>query len=186
MGPKNLLFGKEMERMPNIAFRTMSFMFKIADIFYPLEKKIAKLGIREGMTVVDYGCGPGRHLEKVSRLVGEKGKVYAADIHELAIKSVKKKIEKHNLKNVEPVLVDGYSCDIENNTVDMVYAFDMFHMIKDPVQFLKELHRIIKKQGFLIIEDGHQPRKETKKKIAGSNLWNISEEMKDHLRCTPV
>ena len=183
---KKVFCGNEIERMPNIAFRLMSFMFKIIDIFYSLEKRINNFGIKEGFTVIDYGCGPGRYLKRASQLVGEKGKVYAADIHELAVKSVKKKIEKYNLKNVEPVLVNGCSCDINDDTADMIYAVDTFHMIKEPVLFLKELHRLLKKDGFLIIDGGHQSRSETKRKINNSKVWNIAEESKDHLKCTPI
>ncbi|MBW1709117.1 MAG: class I SAM-dependent methyltransferase [Deltaproteobacteria bacterium] len=186
MNLKKYFCGREIDRMPDIAFKMMSFLFKIMDIFYPFEKRIAGLGLKEGFTVVDYGCGPGRYIDKVSRLVGETGKVYAVDIHELAISSVKKKIEKYDLKNVEPVLVDGYSCDIEDNAADVIYALDMFHMIKEPVLFLKELRRIVKKDGFLIIDDGHQARKNTKVKLTGSDLWTIAEETKDHLKCVPV
>ena len=186
MNLKKVFCGKEMEKMPDIGFKIMSFIFKLIDAFYPPEKRISSFGIKEGFTVIDYGCGPGRYLRRVSRLVGEKGKVYAADIHELAIKSVEKKIEKYDLKNVEPVLVDGYSCDINDHTADIIYAVDMFHMIRDPVLFLKELHCLLKKDGFLIIDDGHQSRNETKMKINNAKVWNIAEESKDYLKCTPV
>ena len=186
MNFKKLFCGNEMERMPNIGFRMMSFMFKLKDIFCPVDKRVDSFGIKEGAIVIDYGCGPGRYSKKASLLVGEKGKVYAADIHKLAVKSVKKKIEKYNLKNVEPVLVDGYSCNLNDHTADVIYALDMFHMIKEPLAFLKELHRLLKKDGFLIIDDGHQPRNETKMKIGNSNVWNIVKETKDHLKCTPV
>jgi len=172
--------------MPNFVFRLMAFIFWIVDIFYPFEKHISGFGIKEGFTVVDYGCGPGRYIKGVSVLVGEMGKVYAVDIHELAIKSVRKRIDKYNLKNVEPVLASGYSCNINDEVADVIYVMDTFHMIKDPVQFLKELHRIAKKDGLLVIDDGHQLRIETKTKIAASKLWNISQEIKDHLKCTPV
>ena len=57
----------------------------------------------------------------------------------------------------------------------------MFHMIKEPGPFLKELHRLLKRDGFLIIDDGHQPRSETKIKINDSKVWKIVEELKDHL-----
>ena len=183
---KKCFCGNEMERMPNAAFKLMSLMFKIIDVFYSFEKRISHFGIKEGLTVIDYGCGPGRYLREVSRLVGEKGKVYAADIHPLAIKSVKEKIEKYNLENVEPVLTNGYSCDINEHTADVIYAVDMFHMIKEPTPFLKELHRLLKKDGFLIIDNGHQSRNKTKMKISNSKVWDIAEESKDHLRCTPV
>lgn len=183
---KRFLCGNEMERMPNMAFKAMSIIFKIMDLFYPFERRISRFGIKEGFAVVDYGCGPGRYIERFSRLVGENGKVYAVDIHELAIESVKKKIEKYNLQNVEAVLVDGYLCDINDHAADAIYALDMFHMIKDPVSFLRELHRMTKGDGFLIIDDGHQSRKETKQKIANSTCWHIVEDAKAHLRCTPL
>ena len=186
MGLKEKLCGVEMDRMPDIAFRLMSLSFKVIDIFCSREKRISKFGIKEGFTVVDYGCGPGRYIEPVSRLVGEKGKVYAADIHELAIKTVRKKIDKRNLRNVEPVLINGYSCGINDRTADVIYVLDTFHMVKDTDQFLKELHRIIKKDGFLIIDEGHQSRDKAKIKIESSKVWNIVEESKDHLKCNPV
>ena len=175
-----------MERIPNIAFRMMSFMIELKYIISSVDKRIDTFGIKEGFTVIDYGCGPGGYLRRVSQLVGEKGKVYAVDIHELAVKSVKRKIEKYNLKNIESVLVDGYSCNINDHTADVIYAVDMFHMIKEPVPFLKELHRLLKKDGFLIIDDGHQSRRETKMNINNSKVWNIAEESKDHLKCTPI
>ena len=175
-----------MERIPVIAFRIMSFIIELKYTFSPVDARIDTFGIKEGFTVIDYGCGPGGYLKQVSRLVGEKGKLYAVDIHELAIKSVKKKKERYDLKNVEPVLAEGYSCDINGHTADMIYAVDMFHMIREPSPFLKELHRLLKKDGVLIIDDGHQSRNETKMKINQSKAWNIAKESEDHLECTPI
>jgi len=70
-----------------------------------------------------------------------------------------------------------------DNVADVVCAIDMFFTIKKPSEFLAELKRIIKKDGILIIDDGHQPRSVTKNKIADSGLWEILEETKDHLKC---
>jgi len=42
----------------------------------------------KGMTVVDYGCGPGRYSIKFAEIVGNQGLVYAVDIHELAIEKL--------------------------------------------------------------------------------------------------
>lgn len=138
---KNVFCGKGKERVPAIAFRMMSFMIELKYIFLPLDARIDTFGIKEGFTVIDYGCGPGGYLKRVSRLIGETGKLYAVD---------------------------------------------MFHMIKDPVPFLQELHRLLKPDGVLIIDDGHQSRTETKMKMNQSKLWNIATESKDHLKCTPI
>jgi len=48
---------------------------------------------------------------------------------------------------------------------------------------LTELKRIMRRDGTLVIDDGHQPRSVTKTNILGSGLWDIVEETSDHLKC---
>ncbi|HRX15999.1 MAG TPA: class I SAM-dependent methyltransferase [Spirochaetota bacterium] len=178
--------GSGMDRIPNIAFRGMSFLFAIWEIFASPEKLLKKFKIKEGNTVVDYGCGPGSYIKAASTLAGQNGIVYAADVHELAIAAVNKKIERYGLTNVKTAQVTDYKSEIPDNCADVVYALDMFHMVKTPNLFLKEIHRIIKKDGRLYIEDGHQSRKNSKKKIESSKSWKIEEEYRGFLVCSPV
>ena len=175
------------EKMSNTSFRVMNWIFKVVDFFHPyIKKRIKKFGIQEGMNVVDYGCGPGRYSTEFAKLVGEKGKVYAVDIHELAIEATKKKLEKKGLRNVEPMLISGYDSGIPSDTADIVCAIDMFFVIKEPTAFLVELKRIAKSDGTLVIDDGHQSRSATKQKILDSGLWNMCEETRDHLKYKPA
>jgi ubiquinone/menaquinone biosynthesis C-methylase UbiE len=183
---KQTLSGSNMDRMPDIAFRGMSFLFAIWGIFTSPGKTLKKFGIKQGDTVVDYGCGPGNYIKDASIITGSKGMVYAADIHELAIKAINAKIAKYSLTNVKPVQIKDYRSDIPNNSADIIYALDMFHMVKEPDLFLKELHRMLKKNGRLIIEDGHQPRELSRQKINSTKLWSIKEENKNWLVCIPV
>ena len=66
---------------------------------------------------------------------------------------------------------------------DVVCALDMFFIIKNPKEFLLEIKRILKNNGILIIDDGHQRRNETKSKIQYAEVFEIFEETKDHLKC---
>ena len=187
MGLKKRVQKREIEKMSDRSFKLMVLTFKIVDFIFPyIDRRIRKFGITKGMTVVDYGCGPGRYAARFAKLVGESGKVYAVDIHELAIGSVKRKIERYRFQNIVPVLVSGYKSTILDHAADMVCAIDMFFVIKKPTEFLAELKRIIKKDGILIIDDGHQSRSETKKKILDSGLWDIYAETRDHLKCKPL
>ncbi len=175
------------ERMPSLEFRLMDWGLSMIDFFYPyVGKRISRFGIKEGMTVVDYGCGPGRYTVKFAAIVGKRGKVYAVDIHELAIEAVSRRIKKQGLKNVEPILAKGYESKIPDNSVDLVCAIDMFFIIKKPAEFLGELNRISRPDGILVIDDGHQPRDVTMQKILDSGYWTIFEESRDHLKCRPV
>lgn len=175
------------ERMSDFSFRGMELLFKVIDFVYPyIDKRVQRFGIQPGMTVVDYGCGPGRYTVRFAYLVGERGRVFAVDIHELVIEAVKNRIEKQALKTVTPVLAKGYDSGIPDGSADIVCAIDVFHAIDGPTAFLKELRRITAPEGLLIIDDGHQSRSETKRKIGTSGCWEVIEESKDHLRCKPV
>lgn len=182
---KNILFGNEMERMPDSVFWIMKQMFKIYYLIKPVDKYIGTFGIKKGDTVVDYGCGPGAFIKSASLLAGETGTVYAVDLHEMAILAVKELIRKNDLKNVKPVLAVGNGVAIPDKIADVVYAIDMFHMVKESDIFLKEICRITKNEGVLILEDGHQPRNLTIEKIKRSGCWKINEEQKRFLKCLP-
>lgn len=137
------------------------------------------------MTVVDYGCGPGRYTVRFSRLVGPLGKVYAVDIHPLAVAAVRREMEKRRLVNIEPLLAAGYSSPVPDHVADVTCALDMFFGVREPAIFLAELRRITKKDGILVIDDGHQPRETTKRKLLEGGHWVIWQETRDHLKCRP-
>ena len=175
------------EGMSNLAFRLMSIEFSIQDLFMPgIDKRVDSFGIRESMTVVDDGCGPGRYTIRFARLAGASGKVYAVDIQPLAVETIKSKAAKEHLQNVTPLVAQGYNSGVPDHAADIVCALDMFHGIKKPEDFLTELKRITKPDGTLIIDDGHQAREATKAKILASGCWIISAETPDHLTCTPA
>ena len=184
--PKPMVEGKSTERMSNVSFRIMVLIFDIIDFVYPhVARRARGLGIGPGMTVVDYGCGPGRYTVNFAELVGETGKVFALDIHDLAVETVKKRAAKQALNNVHPILIEGYNRTLPDEIADVVCAIDMFFIIKDPAPFLAEVKRITKKSGILVVDDGHQPRSVTKRKIQESGLWEIVQETPDHLKCRP-
>lgn len=179
-----ILSGKNRENIPDIAFHLMAATMKLMDVFVKhSDKNFKTLDLKPGQTVIDYGCGPARYIKNASEAVGKKGKVFAVDIHPIAVEKVRAKIKKYNLTNVEAVHADGYSTPLDSGIADVVYALDMFHMIEKPTPFLEELARLLKLEGTLIIEDGHQPRAESIGKINAAGFLKIVGENKYHLRC---
>ena len=183
---KNKLVGTEVERMPDSVFRIMKQLFKLYYFIRPVDKYIVRFGIKPGDTVVDYGCGPGGFIKNASALVCETGIVYAVDSHEMAISSVKDLIEKYNLKNVRTILAVKNSTALPGKVAHVIFAIDMFHMVTDTDSFLKELNRIIKPDGKLILEDGHQPRSLSIEKIKHSGCWEIKEMNRRFMTCSPL
>ena len=84
------------QAMADVGFRGMVWCYKLVDLFEKPEKHLKKIPLKEGMMVVDYGCGPGRYTLPIAKLIGEKGKVFAVDIQPLAISMVKEKAAKEN------------------------------------------------------------------------------------------
>ena len=179
--------GRKKDKLSDIGFHAMSFAMEISDRILGYSKKnFRTLDLLPGQTVIDYGCGPGRYLYLSSKAVGEEGKVIGVDIHPIAGEKVKKMIHHMKLENVNFILADGYSVPIESGIADVVYALEVFHMVKEPSKFLKELSRLVKKDGVVIVEDGHQPRKETIMKIKNSAELTIESQTRNHVKCRKI
>jgi len=140
--------------MSDFHFRFMALGYIFRDLGHPPHRKIAEAGIQSGFFVLDYGCGPGSFTISAAEAVGKRGKVYAVDIHPLAIKSVKKKAAKKGLTNIETIQTDCQT-GIETSSIDVVLLYDIFHGLSNPQAVLEELHRVLKPHSILSFSDHH-------------------------------
>ncbi len=134
----------------DIDFRVTAFWFRIRDRFMNPGKQLQEVGIKEGQTVLDYGCGSGSYAIPAARIVGEKGRIYALDIHPLAVKAVERKARKERLTNITTILSDR-DAGLPDESIDVVLLYDTIHQIGDKRALLKELCRVMKSNGLLSI-----------------------------------
>ena len=166
-----------MEKENKTRYSVMLFTYKIMEILKIKNgKKVKGMGIKKGMTVVDYRCGPGIYTEAMAEETGINGRVYAVDIQPMALDRVKKRMKKRGITNVTSKLVRNGKTSIENSCADMVIALDMFHNVSDINGFLCEVKRIIKKDGIFHLEYGHQDRETAMKKVVNSGIWRLIEQ----------
>ncbi len=149
----------------------MTWMYRLVDLFSDPEKKLARLPLRRGMTVVDYACGPGRYTVPAAGFVGPEGKVYAVDIQPLALKMVRDRAGKAALTNVEAVLVQAYDTGIPGECADLVLLLDAFHGIGDRAALLHEIRRIIKPDGVFLMEPGHMDAAQALSIVTATGLF---------------
>ena len=169
-------------KLSNTEFRLMQVFMKLADHVHPhVRTRTESFGIKPGQTVVDYGCGPGRYTIEMARLVGAVGKAIAVDLVELALAETQRKLEAGGFHNYELKLANGYDSGVADDAADIVFAIDMFHHISDTNAFLREVYRITKPDGLLILSGGHLARKTVKSKIAMSEIWDITEEHREFI-----
>lgn len=171
--------------MPDLAFRMMALCFRIMDRFSSPLSKLDNMGIKPGDTVIDYGCGPGRYIKKASQLVGREGMVYGVDLHHLAVSAVNELALKENLNNVIALQANEFSVALPDHGANIVYAFDMFHMVENTGAFLQELYRLLKPEGTMFIEPGHQAFSLAREKILSSGQWRIIKEENRCFKCMP-
>ena len=114
-------------------------------------KNILSPYIKEGMTVLDVGCGPGFFSLEMARMVGKSGRIIAADMQEGMLQIVKDKVKGTELE--ERIIL--HKCG-ENNIevlelVDFVLLFYMVHEVPNKEHFFNEIRTILKPQGQILI-----------------------------------
>jgi ubiquinone/menaquinone biosynthesis C-methylase UbiE len=129
------------------------------------------------MGILDYGCGSGSYTIPAAQLVGESGKVYSLDIHPLAVQQVQKVVAKKRLTNIETILSDCATA-LSDESIDIVLLYDTLHGLSEPDKVLAELHRVLKPNGFLSVNDHHLEEQEIITKITGKGLFKLSSKGK--------
>jgi len=161
--------------MPTFDFRFMSFGYKFRDFFLPRKNVLKEVGIKPGFHVLDYGCGPGGYIIAAAQLAGKSGKVYALDIHPLAIQRVQNIVSKKKLTNVETICSDCKT-GLPDNSLDVVLLYDALHDLGDPNGVLGELHRVLKPSGILSFSDHHMKENEIVSKVTSRGLFRLSRK----------
>jgi len=115
--------------------------------------KMLKGYVREGDSVLDVGPGMGYFTIPMARMVGETGKVIAADVQQRMLTFLESRAKKAGLaQRIEPHLVSQASLGIHEQ-IDFALAFWMVHEVPDQGRFLGELKSLLKPRGlFLMVE----------------------------------
>jgi len=113
--------------------------------------RILKPYIKEGMAVLDVGCGPGFFSLSMAKMVGQSGKVIAADLQEGMLQKIRTKVEGTELEN----RIKLHKCK-ENEIglseqVDFILLFYMVHEVPEKTAFFGELFSILKSDRQVLI-----------------------------------
>lgn len=109
--------------------------------------------IKEGMTVLDVGCGPGFFSIEIAKMVGKNGKVFSIDMQEGMLQKIRSKIKGTELeKRIELVKCEQDKIVVPEK-VDFILAFYMVHEVPDKEKLFQQLKNILNENGkFLIVE----------------------------------
>ena len=111
------------------------------------------LKIAYGDTVADIGAGSGFFTVRLARRVdpeGKNGLVYAEDIQQPMLESIKRRVSRVGLKNVVTQLGTDTDVKLPKGTLDAVLVVDVYHEVESAdnrVRFLRHLADTLKANG---------------------------------------
>jgi ubiquinone/menaquinone biosynthesis C-methylase UbiE len=111
--------------------------------------EIINVGV--GATVADIGAGSGYFTERLSKLVGPTGKVYANDIQRGMLDLLQHRIDRVGLKNVTLVLGEPADPKLPAAAIDMALMVDVYHELNDPQTMLANIRKALKPDGRLVL-----------------------------------
>jgi len=113
----------------------------------------ARVGIGPGSAVADIGAGKGVDTWVFADIVGPSGMVYAEEITEGNLKTLRAEVEKRKLAQVRPVLGSDDSPNLPRDSVDMAYMRYVYHHVSKPREMLREIWRSLKPGGHFVVVD---------------------------------
>lgn len=132
-----------------------SFPLPTAGFAHP-KRNVEALGIKPGMTVVDFGSGSGIYVLHIAEELDHKGHVYAVDIQRDLLRRVKNEAQRRGFKNVDVIWTDlehSGSSKLADESVDLVLISNLLFQLHNKDAVFKEASRILRPTGQLVIID---------------------------------
>ena len=111
------------------------------------DEVIAAMGLKEGDTIADIGCGTGYFARRFARAVGETGKVYGVEIQPEFLEMLKERNAREKITNIVPVLGNEKDPLLPPASCDWIFMADVYHEFQYPTEMLAAFKAALKPGG---------------------------------------
>ena len=115
-----------------------------------------RAALKGNETVLDVASGNGCLVENLSDCLG-KGNVIGIDRSAAMVRLARKKLIKKKAANVSIMLSTGDELLFKDSTFDVVFCVSGLYHFSDPLRGLKEMKRVLKENGQLILYEPMAP-----------------------------
>jgi cyclopropane fatty-acyl-phospholipid synthase-like methyltransferase len=115
--------------------------------------KIFSGHIKEGMTVMDVGCGMGYFSIGMAKLVGATGKIIAVDLQQKMLDVMHRRARRSGVADrIMPHRCEADTIGIRE-PVNFILAFWMVHEVSDKDYFFEQLRSLLAPKGKILIAE---------------------------------
>jgi len=126
------------------------------ETWQPPEQIMDAVGVRAGMRIGEAGAGEGYLTFHLARRVGDRGVIYANEISEGDIETIRDRARRDGVDNIVTVLGEIEDPLFPEKDLDMVIMVYVLHHLDRPIEFLQNLEDYLKPDApVVIIEKNH-------------------------------
>ena len=144
--------GRRSQRLIRIGVVLMLGLAAVARTEGGESERIASLlEARPGAAVADVGAGEGSWTIGLSAAVGPGGRVYATEVGEELVRSLRERVKELDLENVTAVLGAQQAIGLPDSCCDAILLRLVYHHFVDPAMMRSELARSLRPGGRLLV-----------------------------------
>jgi len=113
------------------------------------ERMLELIGVREGWSCLDIGCGPGGIVGLLCKRVGSTGRVVGLDMNIGFLEHARATAP----SNVEFVVADAYGSNLPAGTFDLVHMRFVASTSGAPERLLQEAKRLARPRGTIALQE---------------------------------
>lgn len=121
----------------------------------PPKKIVEFIHSEKSARLIDIGAGTAYITQEIEKLLPHT-EILAFDISPVMIEEMKTTLPAKS--KIKPVLMEESMLSLEDNSVDVAMAITLYHELPEPELFLKEVKRVLKPSGKLLIIDWEKTR----------------------------
>lgn len=137
--------------------------------------------VRDGMVVLEPGCGMGYFTLALARMVGPDGRVVAVELQDKMLSVLSRRARKAGLINIielRQTVAEGLGVEDLSGEVDFAVAIHLVHEIPDQGAFFAQIWKALKPGGKLLVVEpkGHVSLNQFEQTVATAKQTGFKRE----------
>jgi len=144
------------------------------DTWMDTESIYKAIGIDKGSFVADIGCHEGYLSIRLANKVGDNGRVFAVDVRNDRLNTLRDNLKERELNNVDVILGDYDNPKLPENKLDAVIIMDTYHEMTDYMEILEHVYKSLKPGGKITIVEKLKSRIKGKSRDRQTDAHSLS------------